>query len=98
VRPCVREEVLEEAITSVLEAICFTDKEQEKLNAYALGLLEQHERREGEAREVWKFQLGALEARENRLVDAYLEGALDRDNFEKRKKTLLFEKRDLEDV
>jgi site-specific DNA recombinase len=96
-RPCVREEALEKVILSVLGSLSVSGEMRERLEAYALDLRKDYEKREGEAREVWKCQLGAIQARENRLVDAYLEGALDRDTFEERKNALILEKRGLEE-
>jgi hypothetical protein len=45
------------------------------------------------------IELQKSKARErlNRLTDAYLEGALDKETFEERKATLVIERRDLED-
>jgi site-specific DNA recombinase len=44
-----------------------------------------------------KIQLSLAKDKLNRLTDAYLDGALDRDIFEQRKTALLLERRDLED-
>ena len=96
-RPSVREEAIEAAIVAAYEGLAAIGKEREKLEAYTANFLGEQKEREREAHEVWKCQLGAIEARENRLVDVYLEGALDRETFEKRKSALLFERKDLEE-
>jgi hypothetical protein len=44
-----------------------------------------------------ELQLSKVKERLNRLTDAYLEGALDKQTFEERKTALIIERRDLED-
>ena len=44
-----------------------------------------------------KIQVAQAKDKLNRLTDAYLDGALDRETFEQRKTALLLERRDLED-
>src|SRR6185295_13435963 len=47
--------------------------------------------------ETWKLQLAAIQTRHDRLVDVFLEGTLDKQTFESRKKRLLMEQRELEE-
>src|SRR6185369_6758552 len=62
-----------------------------KRNALCVGKVEPGECEENTKRiqETWKLQLAALQTRRDRLVDAFLEGTLEKDAFEPRKKRLL---------
>ncbi len=95
-RPCVREEAVEQAIIGAVSSLSYPQHDRERLLAYAENLLHDHDKHIEEVREVWRCQLGAIQARQDRLVDAYLEGTLDKETFEDRKRTLLLEKIGLE--
>lgn len=88
---CVREEAIEQAILEALTSLACSDKEREKLEAVAVELRQEDGSREEERRELWRCQFGAAKARHDRLVDAYLDGSLDKDTFESRKRGLLLE-------
>ena len=94
---CIREEVVDEAIRRELRRIALSDEERSFL------LLRIKERRAGaaekleEQREAWRMRLGQIEARLNRLIDAYLEGTLDKQLLEDRKAKLHFEQREIEE-
>jgi site-specific DNA recombinase len=96
-RSSVREEAIEAAILAAYERLAEASKGREELELYAAKFVGEQEEKEREVREGWKLQLSAIEARENRLVDVYLEGALDREIFEKRKSALLLQRKDLEE-
>jgi len=96
-RPSVREEAIEEAVIAALGSLHIGEERRKVLEAYVAKLFEEEEKHLEEARSIFKCKLALIEARESRLVDAYLEGALDRETFEKRKGALLFEKRDMEE-
>lgn len=94
---CIREEVVEGAVKDVLRS--FMLREDEK--AYFAQQLDQKlgslaEHREAE-REAWQVQLGQLKLRLDRLIDAYVEGVLEKDLFEGRKAALLLEQRELQE-
>src|SRR6185369_13163545 len=94
---CVREEAFEKAICDSLESLACSEEERTKRDAVARELLQEQGSRDEEMREQWRFQLGAAKARHDRLVDAYLEGSLDKETFEGRKRTLLLEMTGLEE-
>lgn len=96
-RPSVREEVIEEAVIAALASLEAGNGKRNELEAYVAHLFANEEKRLEDARKVFRSQLALLEARESRLVDVYLEGALDRETFEKRKGALLFERRGIEE-
>ena len=79
-----------------MSPLVYLERDREKLTAYAEDLLQDHDKHAEEVREIWKCHLGAIQARQDRLVDAYLEGTLDKESFESRKRTLLLEKLGLE--
>jgi DNA invertase Pin-like site-specific DNA recombinase len=94
---CIREEVVDEAVRKELRRIALSDEER----AFLLQRIE--ERRAGaaekweEEREIWRMRLGQIEAQLNRLIDAYLDGTLNKQLLEDRKAKLHFEKRELEE-
>lgn len=96
-RPCVREEALDAAIAKALNLLSYSEKEREVLEAFAAEILGEQTREAEKAREVWKAQLGNVKARHARLVDALLDGTLDKDTFESRKRALLLEERGIEE-
>ena len=93
----IREEAIDERIAIELQKLHFTDRERECL----LDALK-------EQKENWtkdsEQELAALNAkcqqatdRLNRLTDAYLDGSIERDLFDERKKALLFERTAMND-
>lgn len=95
---CVREELVDGAVASVLENVAFTDEE----HAYLMQKLEESEagwRDESrQAAEEIKLRLGRVQARLIRLTDAFLDGTIDKEIFEERKSALLATKRELEEA
>ncbi|HVF60956.1 MAG TPA: recombinase family protein [Thermoanaerobaculia bacterium] len=96
-RTCVREEALEGAIREALASLRISPEQRKSFDAAVTDLVGEHEGKEEEVREALKRELTSLQTRQDRLVDAYLEGALDKETFESRKTRLLFERRDLEE-
>lgn len=84
-------------MTAALASLEAGNGKRNELEAYVAHLFANEEKRLEDARKLFKCQLASLEARESRLVDVYLEGALDRETFEKRKGSLLFERRGIEE-
>ncbi len=93
----VREELLEAAVTSAYSMLRLSDTERAALEVEADAFLGHHEESTERTKETWKLQLAALQTRQDRLVDAYLEGTLDKEAFEGRKKRLLLDQRELEE-
>jgi site-specific DNA recombinase len=94
---CIREEAVDEAVLNVLRRIALTEKEKtffsQKLDQKLGSLVEQWEAQ----REAWKVQLGQVKTRLDRLVEAYLEGTLEKELFESRKAALLMEQREIQE-
>jgi site-specific DNA recombinase len=94
---CVREEVLEAAVTGAYALLHLSETERSALEAEVSTFLAECEESATRVRKTWELQLAAIQARHDRLVDAFLEGTLDKETFEPRKKRLLMEQRELEE-
>lgn len=94
---CVREEVLEIAIAGAYATLRLSEAERLALEAEVTAFLDESEESTKRVQDTWKLQLAALQTRHDRLVDAFLEGTLDKETFEPRKKRLLMEQRELEE-
>ncbi len=93
----VREEVLETAVAGAYATLRLSDAERAALEAEVTTFLGECEESTRRVQETWRLQLAALQARHDRLVDAFLEGTLDKETFEPRKTRLLMEQRELEE-
>jgi site-specific DNA recombinase len=93
----IREEVLDAEIQRQLLPLCFDDEEcayfQAKLVQMKANWINQQE----EECKGLNLQINKLRDRLNRLTDAFLDGAIERDLFEQRKTTLLMELKGLEE-
>jgi site-specific DNA recombinase len=96
-RACVREEAVEEALFEALRPTEFLPDEyavlKRKVNEF---------RRDFSVERAYQSQalhlsLSKVKARLSGLVDAYAEGAIERDLFEERKQALLLERKDIEE-
>jgi site-specific DNA recombinase len=94
---CVREEVVEAAVESAYARLRLSEAERAALEAEVNAFLGEHEEDAKQIQETWRLQLAAIQTRHDRLVDALLEGTLDKDTFERRKRSLLMEQRGLEE-
>lgn len=88
----VREDIVEATLLRDLERITLNDAEVEGLRALTLKLKENWARREEDDRRALSLQRHSLESRLSRLTDVYLEGAIERDLFEAKKRQLLMER------
>ncbi len=92
-----REEVLEDAMLKAWAPIATTDDCRRTL----LKAIDHVQAVDGESDIVRKAtiqtHIGAVKDRLTRLIDAFLDGAIDKATFEERKRTLLEEQRSLED-
>lgn len=92
---CIREEVVEEAVKGVLRSFALGQIERSYVAQQLdqkLGSLAQQWEAEQQA---WKLQLGQLKTRLDRLIDAFIDGTLEKDLFESRKAALLLEQQKL---
>jgi site-specific DNA recombinase len=92
---CVREEIIGNAMFELFKACALTDSERRYL-------FQQIDQRSGsvvkdfeQERQALRLQLSQGENRTNRLIDAYLDGSLEKELFEERKAALLLEQREL---
>lgn len=93
----IREEVLEAAVARAYVTLQLTDTQRTALEAAVTVFLGECEESTKQTRDTWKLQLAAIQTRQDRLVDAFLEGSIDKETFEPRKKRLLMEERELEE-
>ena len=88
----VREESIDEQIVRTLERISPRREEMEGLKELTLNLREQWTRRDEELRSALALRQQGIESRLSRLTDGYLEGAIERDLFEQKKRQLVDER------
>ena len=93
----VREEVLEAAVAGAYATLQLSGAQRIALEAEITAYLGENGASTKRVQETWKLQLAALQTRHDRLVDAFLEGTLDKETFEPRKKRLLMEEREMEE-
>lgn len=93
-----REEVLEDAVLQTWPPIAITDAEKRRLAAHLDFIDSRHGENESERMNQLRMQHGAIKSRIERLVDALVDGHLDKPTFEVRKTGLLEEQRLLEDA
>lgn len=94
---CIREEKVDEAFRALFERLVLTDSEKAVLE----GIISETVRDIGTQRESSR-QAFALRQRQTsdrlmRLTDAYLDGVLEKDVFEERRRQLLFDQKELEE-
>ena len=74
---CLREEAVEQAVMTELEAISLDENEYESLTALTLALRSEWATRREQERNSVQLKLQHADARFNRLTDAFLDGARD---------------------
>jgi len=95
---CYREETLQEIAVSTLRP-CEFDEEERAAISERMEELTATWRQEGLSRgEGIRLRLAQTEQRLERLTDALIDGALDKEGFERRKATLLLERRGLQEA
>jgi site-specific DNA recombinase len=93
----VREEVLDAAVVGAYATLQLSEEQRAALEAEVTTFLGECEESTKRIQETWRLQLAALQTRHDRLVDAFLEGTIDKETFEPRKAQLLMEQRGLEE-
>jgi len=93
----VREERLEAAVVEAYATLRMSDDQHAALQTALSEFLGDCEESAKRIQEEWRLQLAALQARQDRLVDAFLEGTIGKETFEPRKARLLMEERELEE-
>jgi site-specific DNA recombinase len=93
----IREEEIDRAFRTTLDPLRLRDREMKYLKRKFEGLSDNFDRDRQIVIAGIELQKSKARERLNRLTDAYLEGALDKETFEERKTALVIERRDLED-
>ena len=93
----IREEKVSELVTCALTALTFSDQEKALLMARIRELKAAWIASREQELQGLKMKIEQVTERLNRVTDAYLEGALDREMFEERKAVLISERRALSD-
>jgi site-specific DNA recombinase len=90
-----REEVLEDALIKSWTPIAISGKRRDALFAHLEHILEQDAGREVDRASQLQLQITGIANRLTRLIDALVDGALDKESFEIRKRALLEEEQSL---
>src|SRR5437879_6211551 len=93
----VREEEVDGAVLRRFEEIRFADDERRYIDGELRKYKEEDAKHQEETVTALRLQLAQVEERLNRLTDAYIDRALDKDAFEARKNALLMERKDVEE-
>jgi DNA invertase Pin-like site-specific DNA recombinase len=92
---CVREDVVEAAISGALSDIQLDEPEFQEM-VECLGSLKSHwQATQERVRDAARLQLKAVEQRLNRLTDAFVDGLVDRDAYNERRQDLLARREEL---
>ncbi len=92
-----REEVLEKALLKSWAPVALTGKKREQLITQLTDVQQQDVENETDRRANLQAQVATIENRLTRLIDALLDGTLDKGSFEVRKRTLLEEEQSLKE-
>lgn len=94
---CVRESKLEQSIVRELKKLEYTQEEKDYIRARIVQLREDWTSQQLQTTQSLELQLKQLDERLNKLTDAYLDQMIDKETFERRKTTLLEERRSAQD-
>ena len=93
-----REETIDAAIQDQFAPFVFTEQDVADMRVLLQEMQEQNEDTVAEQDRASALQLEAVRARQSRLVDAYLDGVMDKETLEAKKRELLIEERTIEDA
>jgi DNA invertase Pin-like site-specific DNA recombinase len=93
----IREDAIEAKILQVIHSLELDPAESSVLDIYAEQKREGNEQMKQVERDALRFQFSTLSERKNKLTDAYLDGALDRADYEQRKTALQLERCEIEE-
>jgi len=94
---CVREEAIETRIQENLLLLQFNDEEKIYLRESIQKIKQEWGEKEKDLTNALTLRLNQIKDRLNRLTDAYIDQAIDRQIFEERKASLLMEQKDVEE-
>jgi DNA invertase Pin-like site-specific DNA recombinase len=93
----VREEVVEAAVRQTLAPLQFADDERAYLKSKIPSLRDLWESERESVLNASRLKVRSLQDRLNRLTDAYIDGTIEKDLFERRKTTLLIDQKGVEE-
>lgn len=96
-RASVREDEIEEKVLRALLPLRLNAMERVYIKQRTASLQDEWERAETTERESLALRIGQIQDRLRRLMDAFIDGAIERELFEERKASLLLERKDLEE-
>lgn len=94
---CIQESKLEQAIVHELKKLEYTQEEKDHFRGRILQLRQDWTSQQLQTTQSLQMQLKQLDERFNNLTDAYLDKMIDKESFERRKTTLLEERRSTQD-
>lgn len=92
-----REETVEEEVSKKLLPLQFSENEKVYFQKKIAGLRENWDKEREDQINGMSLKLGQISDRLNRLTDAYIDRAIEKEIFENRKTALLMERKDLEE-
>ena len=93
----IRESKLEQAIVRELKKLEYTQEEKDHFRGRIVQLRQDWTSQQVQTTQSLQLQLKQLDERLNQLTDAYLDRMIDKESFERRKTTLLAERRSTQD-
>jgi len=94
---CIREDTVEHFVKNTLKTISLTPSELSELkNALLVRKVDWVDTQEKKLKAL-SLNIHQLESREQKLMDAYLDNVIEKEDFEKRKASLLIEKQELKE-
>jgi DNA invertase Pin-like site-specific DNA recombinase len=94
---CVREEAIEDAVKACLRPLYIGPEEQRLVEAKIAEAAANSAEHKRHVVEALRLQLSQVDARLDRLTDAFVDGSLGKDQFNRRHEALLLERRTIED-
>jgi DNA invertase Pin-like site-specific DNA recombinase len=94
---CVREEPIDLAVLNKLKAIELRPKEIDFMKELLCDMTDNSTREREQLAAALQLKTTQMDARLNRLTDAYIDRLIDKDSFEERKKALLMERLELKE-
>lgn len=94
---CIREEVIDTAVGEAFRSCRLSDMDRHYLVERLRNRAESFQEEREKERQALKLSLGQLEVRLGRLIDAFVDGSLDKELFDHRKASLLLEKQELQE-
>ena len=87
----IREDVIDARLKEATSALVFSEDDFREMEPYLLQEEEAHQSARAKTISALSLQIAALEERERRLTDAYIDQAINRGAYDERKSTLLME-------